>query len=158
VRTGWNEQADDDTAITFPTAPSSADAKWATAQNNEVPTMNLPLQTRAVSRGFFPKSRMVRSSGGVVPSWLYVCDPPLVACSCQGGNGTVACCSAGTCSCDGNNNPGCLGFGPLAAPTPITYSKGASGHCHDATPSFTCTKANDITCFGAGDAGQTCGT
>jgi hypothetical protein len=120
--------------------------------------MNLPLQMRAVSRGFIAKSRVVRPVGGVVPSWLYVCDPPLVACGCSGSSG-VACCSPNDCTCDKNGNPACLGYGTPPAAMPIQYPEGALGFCNDASahPASYCIDATDITCYDAGDWPHTCG-
>jgi hypothetical protein len=115
--------------------------------------MNLPLQMRAVSRGPFSKSRIVSSAARVVPSWLFVCDPPMVACSCT--NGSVACCNAGQCICDGSGNAGCQARDPFhAAPTPHEHAGGATGHCRDAKV-LSCIKG-DFRCFNAQEIGGPC--
>jgi hypothetical protein len=74
--------------------------------------MNLPLQMRAVSRGRFSKSQIVNSAGRVLPSWTLLCDPPMVACSCNtNGNITTTCCAPNECTCDGGT-AGCQGGRP----------------------------------------------
>ncbi len=118
--------------------------------------MNLPLQMHAVSRGYFPKPRAKWLSGGVVPSWIYVCDPPLVACGCAGTN-SVACCTAGKCTCTEDGVPGCLARGGPPTDSVIVYPEGALGHCHDAKQSSFCKKAKDISCFDKSEVAHTCG-
>jgi hypothetical protein len=115
--------------------------------------MNLPLQMRAVSRGPFSKSRNVSSAGRVVPSWLFVCDPPMVACSCA--NGSVECCSAGQCQCDGSGNAGCNARNSSrAAGTGHEHPGGATGHCLDAK-TLSCI-SGDFRCFDAKEKGGPC--
>jgi hypothetical protein len=106
--------------------------------------MNLPLQMRAVSRGPFRRSRIAGSAGRVLPSWLFICDPPMVACSCA--DNSVACCtSADSCNCNGPTGAeaGCTPKTrwPRSSDTPDRHPGGARGNgwfgspidCYDAT-------------------------
>lgn len=118
--------------------------------------MNLPLQMHAVSRGFSPKPRADRLSGGVVPSFIFQCDAGLSACSCVGNN-SVACCTPGTCSCNGGI-PGCTGVGGPPRDNTYEYVDGAMGHCHD-NPMINgyCSDATDIRCFNVKEHARKCG-
>jgi hypothetical protein len=115
--------------------------------------MNLPLQVRAISRGSLQKSRIAGSAGQVLPSWLFVCDPPMVACSCS--DNSVACCDQGVpCNC-GAGGTGPAGCGVIHSSYGTANVGGASGHCKPKKGHLDCAQGN-ITCFDVNDNPVTC--